>query len=493
VLQHSAYWLTGDKNTEVKPMNKKKKTTQASSYKSHAHFVYEFVKNYRSKGVSMDYLENWNEPEKWWHGNDAYMAPYEYASMSSQDWDAHQDSSGFSIKKASPSTKLVMAGLSDLKSDYVNALSYWCDENRAGQIPWKVVNAHVYANDPKAKKALSPEAFQLEAKVAAFVNNARVSMPNTEVWLSEFGYDRNGDSPQSVPSIPGYSPEEVQAIWLLRSFLLLSSTGLDKAYQYMIRDTRGKGLYTSSGLYKLKDAQIELSEGWYYLKTLRSALGAYHFTRRIPLKEKDIYAFEFENSKGQKAYAVWAGVEARKTYSKTSLNLNFANNTHIQLLQFDKADKGNIKQLKYTPQLEIAITEKPVLLLQELPSVRTYTKIPVTELLIDGSSKPLFDEQDDHDPLLYQHTKPHVLHEARTTTITFSDEKKLSFLCLFDDQGQSDVTIEVFTNDQWSVVYKGKLSLYQKWKSIYVGKACKAIKITHQSNTSKIGEVVLYE
>lgn len=493
VMQHSAYWLTGDKNPEVKPMDKKNDTKDPWSYRLHAKLLYEFSKNYKDKGGALPYLENWNEPEKWWHGNDAYMSPYEYAALSSQDWDAHRDTTQWSIKKASPQTQMVMAGLSDLKSDYVNAMRYWCDQNRGGDIPWKVVNAHVYANDPKAKVALTPERFKLAEKVSDFVSNARVAMPQAQVWLSEFGYDRNGDSPQSVPVVDGYTPEEVQGIWLLRSFLLLSSTGLDKAYQYMIRDTRGKGLYTSSGLYKLGKEKIELAEAWYYLKALRSALGDYHFVKRLAMNDPDLYVFEFENSQHRKAYAAWAGVDTRKTYSQQSLSLKFQDSKNAQVLEFNRTATGQLKPLRSGSSAKIDISEKPILLLESYAPATARLKIPVTDLLLDGTSLTLFDEQTTHDPLMYTQTKPISLHEQKLTTVKFAKSLKLSYICLFDDQGQSEINIEVLEGDQWVSAYKGKLSLYQKWKGIYVGKTCKGLRITHQGATSKIGELVLYE
>lgn len=492
VLQHSAYWLTGDKNTEVKPLHKGHNTTSPASYSKHGELVHAFVQNYKSKNIPLPYLENWNEPEKWWHGNTAYMTPYEYAAMSSQDWDAHQDSSQPSMSKASSSTQLVMAGLSDLKSDYVNALRYWCDQHRKGDIPWKVVNAHVYAQDPKAKKAISPEAFGLDHKVADFVDNARLNMPKAQVWLSEFGYDRNGDSPQSVTPFDSYTAAEVQAIWLLRSFLLLSGTGLDKAFQYMIRDTKGKGLYTSSGLYKLGTEKIELLDSWYYLKTLRNALGTYHFTKKLPTSSKDIYVYEFENAQGQKAYAVWAGVETSQSFKQQILELSFKTNTPLTIVAFDKSETGIMKKMLYSKNFKLDISEKPQLILEVPPISKTYSKVKVEELIVDKEALLLFDEQESHEPILYSQSKASSLQESKTATIMFKKPIELAYISLFDDQGQSELSLQILVGTQWETVHVGQLSLYQKWKSIVVGKSCNGIKLTHTTNTSKIGELILY-
>lgn len=493
VLQHSAYWLTSDKNTEVKPLAKGSATTSPASYRKHGEFVHAFVQNYNDKDIALPYLENWNEPEKWWHGNTAYMAPYEYAAMSSQDWDAHQDSKQVSMSKANPATQLVMAGLSDLKSDYVNALRYWCDQNRNGNIPWKVVNAHVYAQDLKAKKAISPEAFGLDRKVADFVDNARANMPQAQVWLSEFGYDRRGDSPQSVMPFDKYTADEVQAIWLLRSFLLLSSTGLDKAFQYMIRDTKGKGLYTSSGLYKLGTEKIELLESWYYLKTLRNALGTYHFVKKLPTSSSDIYVYEFQNSEGQKAYAVWAGVETTQTFKQQALSLALKHNAQLNIVTFDKSEKGLQKKVAYTQDFKLDITEKPQLILEATVTSKIYNKVKDEELILDKEASLLFDEQAAHDPLLYTQSKPTSLQEAKTTTVMFKKPLDLAYVCWFDDQGQSELSIEILVDSQWETAYKGQLSLYQKWKGVAVGKSCSGLRLVHSGNTSKIGELVLYK
>lgn len=486
VVQHSPFWLTNEKNTEIKPLAPGANATVPFSYQAHAEMLYRFVKKYDS--VDLKYIENWNEPEKWWHGDKAYCSPYEYAAMSSQDWDGNLQKESLSISKAQPNTKLVMAGLSDLKSDYVNALKYWCDKNRGGNIPWSVVNAHVYANDPKEKKSLSPERFELDKKVTDFVLNSKMAMPAAAVWLTEFGYDRISDSPQAVPNIEGYSNDQVQAIWLLRSYLLLATTGLDKAFQYMVRDTKGKGLYMSSGLYNANGSKTVYHDSWFYLFQLRNMLGAYRFVKRIDCGNNDVYLLKFENDEHQIAYAAWAGADTKMTFD-IALPLK---TTSIKMFRFDFGNKLDTKLETANIKGTFKVSEKPFLLMEEEIIPKMLSKLNLDELM-PNFTQGLFDEQANLDPLYDLIAKPNSPVEQKEIVVELKQESDLKYICLFDDQGQSEIEILVEIGGSWVPLTKLKLNLYKKWKTVFVGKKCTGVKIVHLKNTSQIGELVLYK
>lgn len=155
VIQHFGPWLTQNQKGECIPIKQNLNPETPESYREHAQLMYEFTNNYHQKNTGIKYLENWNEPDKFWEGNSSYMTPAYYAAMSSKDFDNHLDTSKASMQSSSPETKLVMAGLIDVKSDYVNALVHWCKNNRKGNFPWSVVNAHLYANDEKIKSGIA--------------------------------------------------------------------------------------------------------------------------------------------------------------------------------------------------------------------------------------------------------------------------------------------------------------------------------------------------
>ncbi len=490
VIQHSGKWVTGLDNGEAIPCPKDGITTNPSDYTSHAKLLHEIVKNYKLKNTPIRFIENWNEPDKSWHGKEAYVSPYEYASFSSMDYDGHLDPTLSSIQNGDSTTTLVMAGLTDLRTDYVNALSFWCNNNRRGSFPWGVVNAHVYANDPLIKSGITPEKFNLQQKVSSFVRASKTTAPKTQVWLSEFGYDRRDDSPQHVPNIDGYNAEEVQALLLIRSFLLLSSTGLDKAYQYMLRDTKGKGTYASSGLYKTENNKNVYLPSWYFLKTLKDVMGDYKFTKRINTNNEDLYILEFVNNQ-RVAYAVWLGTDVKSNIS-TKLPLNFINKQNLVTYAFSNLGPSQKTSLDYTKDLEFNISDKPILILDTLIEERIAKKLDINSILVTNDNAVLLDENTSIDPL-YQPTKGMVsLHELKTTDIILKEPKFISHLSLFDDQGQSEVLIEGVYEGVTKLIFEGKTSLYKKWKSLKVGMTVDKIIITHKTNTSKLGEIVFY-
>lgn len=489
VVQHSGKWVTGSDNGEAIPCPSNLSTTDPMSYKGHATLLYEILKNFKSKQTPLRYIENWNEPDKSWHGKEAYISPYEYASFSSMDYDGHLNRNLTSIKNGDSTTTLVMAGLTDLRSDYINALKYWCDRNRNGDFPWGVVNVHVYANDPAVKSGITPERFKLQQKVAAFVKSSKLSAPRAQVWLSEFGYDRKDDSPQHVPTIEGYTADEVQAILLLRSFLLLSTTGLDKAYQYMLRDTKGKGTYASSGLYKTENNRNIYLPSWHYLKTLHDVLGNYKFSRRIDTPNKDLYVLEYQN-KGKVGYAIWFGLDIKASIDE-KLPLKFKMGQRLTSYEFSNTGKSTKTSLIFN-DTKFNITDRPIIILDTLIEEKVSKKLDIADLQITESNKTLLDEISGFDPLYQPAGSPITLHELKTTNISLRTPKFISYLSLFDDQGQSDIVIEAVYNGTSKLIFDGRTSLYKKWKSLRVNTMVDSILISHKTNTSKIGEIVLY-
>src|SRR5690606_21649268 len=90
----------------------------------------------------IQYYENWNEPNNDWSGRAVHFTPYEFAAMSSADYDGHKGTLGKTIglKNADPNSKLVMGGLPRLNLDYIKSLKFWSDWKRDGSFPFDVIN-----------------------------------------------------------------------------------------------------------------------------------------------------------------------------------------------------------------------------------------------------------------------------------------------------------------------------------------------------------------
>ncbi|MEM9991900.1 MAG: hypothetical protein AAF738_09055, partial [Bacteroidota bacterium] len=216
---------------------------------------------------SVQYLENWNEPDKWWHfgavnGLDfldpyveeqlGYFNPFEYAAMSSASYDGNgmtnevqnvvrtrypnghpANAAPVGMQAADPSMKMVMAGLSELNTEYVRAMMFWFEHYRPDiEFPFDVINFHDYSNNgtngaPLGTHALSPEEYGLKEKLEAVVDFRNRYLPETELWMSEFGYDTHPRSIQSADCTKFCtdcdSPEckerfrEIQGQWIVRS------------------------------------------------------------------------------------------------------------------------------------------------------------------------------------------------------------------------------------------------------------------------------------
>ena len=78
--------------------------------------------------------------------------------------------------------------------------------------------------------------------------------PDMEIWLTEFGWDTNQSfkTATSAHAYGDYTGRQVQGMWLIREYLLLSSIGVERAAMYMSRDCGPEetsvGKYGTSGI-----------------------------------------------------------------------------------------------------------------------------------------------------------------------------------------------------------------------------------------------------
>ncbi len=280
-LQGCAPYVIGfDPNrANDKPIAKDADPTQPASYAAHASYLFQFAARYGSTAVDegllklkagqparsglglIRYIENCNEPDKWWEGRAAYFWPAELAAMCSADYDGHRGAMGptVGVRNADPNMKLVLGGLARPDVEYLRAMQLWADFHRDGQMPFDVINLHHYSNDAGGQSGqpttgISPEADGLRERFAQVVEWGDRFLPGKEVWVSEFGYDTNPKSVQRAPAIGTFTAEEVQAQWIVRSYLALAAAGVDRAQQFMLRDANAENTvkFNSCGLTREK-------------------------------------------------------------------------------------------------------------------------------------------------------------------------------------------------------------------------------------------------
>lgn len=392
-IQGGVAWLrpAGQGKSSDKPLIAGQDTALPASYAAHADHLFQYAARYGNTAVPdaelklapgqprrsglglLHYFENWNEEDGWWGGREAYFQPEEFAAMCSADYDGDLGRMGktFGIKNADPSAKLVMGGLAGLDLDYIKTMKAWADTHRGGSFPCDALNFHHYENTGGEQQlgqcGISPEAGELREKAAALVDYCHRNLPGKEVWMTEFGYDTNPKSPQRAPAISRYSQEEVQAQWLVRSYLALAAAGVDRAAMYMLRDVNAADptQFSSSGLTSSKDTGWVPKPSWFYVHTLHDKLSGMRFVNEIPSINPKVKVYRFGSvSKTGGAYAVWCPTSDGTTVPGYHLTLSGAATAASQITLTPGKPSGITTPLSLLGKtVSIDVSERPVIVL----------------------------------------------------------------------------------------------------------------------------------
>lgn len=391
-IQGGAAWLhgSGGGKPNDKPVAAGQAANAPASYAAHADHLFQYAARYgqapvtdgrlklapdqpRRSGLGLlRYYENWNEEDAWWGGRAAYFQPEEFAAMCSADYDGDQGRMGrtVGVKNADAGAKLVMGGLAGLNLDYIRTMKAWADAYRGGSFPCDVLNFHHYSNSggeqQKGQVGISPEADDLRGKAAILVDYCRRSLPGKEVWVTEFGYDTNLASPQRAPAIGGYSPEEVQGQWLVRSYLALAAAGVDRAAMFMLRDVNAADAtqFSSSGLVTEK-GKWEPRASWFYVHTLHDRLTGMRFAGEQQSRDTAVKVYRFQSTdRGRMAYIVWRPTSDGSTLARFTLAVG-GKTAGATLVTLDKGKpSGTASPLPLTGgHAMLTVSERPVIVL----------------------------------------------------------------------------------------------------------------------------------
>lgn len=389
-FQGCAPYLVGfDRSrTDEKPIIAGGDPTRPEAYIAHASYLFQFAARYggtrideallklrvgqsaRSGLELVRYMENWNEPDKWWKGRGPYFSPIELAAMCSADYDGHRGTMGrtVGIKNADPGMKLVMGGLARPEIEYLKAMKLWADFNRGGDFPADVINLHHYSNDAggqggRTTTGISPEADNLCERFQRVVQWRDRFLPGKELWVSEFGYDTNPKSPQHAPAIGAADAQEVQGRWIVRSFLALAAAGVDHAQLYMLRDVNADSVvqYDSSGLTTEK-GRHEPKRAWYYVAALRHTLHATRFESEVPSGDARvrIYRFRSDDASPRRVYAVWCPTSDQTQVNGFVLDVPNASAVTLISLEPQSATGREMPLVVEKGKVMIDVTERPV-------------------------------------------------------------------------------------------------------------------------------------
>ena len=291
--------------------------------------------------------------------------------MCSADYDGHRGAMGptVGVKNANPRMKLVLGGLARPEVEYLRAMQFWADLHRGGEMPFDVINLHHYSNDAGGQggqptTGISPEADGLRERFAAVVAWRDRYLPGKEVWVSEFGYDTNPKSVQRAPAIGTFSAEEVQAQWIVRSYLALAAAGVDRAQQFMLRDVNAENTvkFNSSGLTREKWNRHEPKRSWYYVATLRHILTGTRFEKQVPSGDErvHIYRFRSANVPGRFVCAVWCPTSSQEQVEGYRLAMPGASAARLMTLEPESTTGGERRLTVEGGHVTIDVSERPV-------------------------------------------------------------------------------------------------------------------------------------
>jgi hypothetical protein len=268
----------------------------------------------------LDYISPWNEPDKWWKAARGNIKAAEYAAILSAVWDGHEGKipGDVGIKKADPSMKVVLGGLTDLRQDYINDMNNWFKANRKDKkFCADVIDVHRYSGNygqnlfsPTAK-GISPEADNLRARVKSFVDFSHLLLPNKQVWMTEYGYDTGTNSPQRASAYGGYSADEVQAMWNIRSFLEILAGGMDKAFVFTIYDESNDqfGIFQTSGVVRSRADGLTKKVAWTKFAEIATKLKGLTF-KGDQSKQANVRNYLFANADASKSVVLmWSPTE----------------------------------------------------------------------------------------------------------------------------------------------------------------------------------------
>ena len=404
-----------------------KNSTDAHSYYAHAASLFQHAARFGSNknidpslikfsaGTSyewgldlLEYIENWNEPNATWEPADKQFTPEQFAAMTSADYDGHMNTMGpgVGVKNADPNMKFVMGGLAGVNLTYLRAMYKWFQENRSEEkwieangsldgykmIPFEVLNVHHYATDPKKNTGITPEAEGFYDISVGLVDFRNRYFPGTEIWMSEFGYDTAQGSRQSATIEyerngilfnegvnVGLTGMEVQGRWLIRTYIILAAAGIDRAQQFMMRDSyfnnpEDPSVYNTCGMVGYTETNgvrgYPKKPSWYYVYTMKHWLENMAFETEVETGVDDMLAYRFieADGSGTTATSIWLTSTVDAVAEGYELQLPEGTVSAKLVTLTDKQDFGVVSDLTVsgTGTVSIDVSEKPVFVISYL-------------------------------------------------------------------------------------------------------------------------------
>lgn len=370
--------------------------TLPQSYVMYAEFLYQYTLRYGNNPSNttdlikyrggkqinknlIKWIELGNEP----NGEDSTgYTPYQLAALQSASYDGHcgtvvaPSGSGVGIKNADPNIKVAMSGLAGIQTRYIKTMCFWLKNNRTdGTIGMDAFNVHTYCrttityNGYGIEVGISPESANFAGQLADLVEFRDKYYPDKEIWLTEFGWDTN-QSYMTEGSAHAYGPytgRQVQAMWLLRAYFILSSIGVDRAAMYMALDCGPEetsvGKYGTSGVITVDG---EKKDSYYYIYTLKNVMNDMYFVKTVDSGNEDVWVYQYENGQGKTCYALWCPTSDNVRVDGYQLNIG-EGATSVTLTEMAYGEKSGVSST-LTPNngvVSVNVSECPIIITVE--------------------------------------------------------------------------------------------------------------------------------
>ncbi len=133
-----------------------------------------------------------------------------------------------------------------------------------------------------------------------------VHAPGKEVWVTEFGWDASTKEALPTGEFSQWvgSTETEQAQYLVRSFLVFSAMGVERAYIFWFDDQDEPQVHGSSGLTR----HYQPKPAFHAVAHLHRTLGEYRFARALVEDAGDLYLYEFRrgDDEGDRIWVAWS-------------------------------------------------------------------------------------------------------------------------------------------------------------------------------------------
>ena len=183
---------------------------------------------------------------------------------------------------------------------------------------WDIINIHTYAEAepwPTWRRSYPEDpATKWIENINHVIKWRDDNAKGKEIWVTEFGYDAGSKPPPKTGDFSRWmtSTEEQQAMWAVRSFLILPRLGVDRAHLYFFNDADEPKLHASSGITR----NFEPKPAFHALAWMQKSLGEYRFSRvdREALPG-ECYSYEFAHGaeKKKRVLAAWLPSGESKT------------------------------------------------------------------------------------------------------------------------------------------------------------------------------------